>query len=254
MKVLVAIRQVPDPAVPVRLSGTPLAIETSHAQGVINPFDEIALEAAVQLKEAGKADEVTVVSIGGNNIIDCLRTALALDADRALHIHPDSDQILLTPRLIAQTVAALVCKASFDLVFMGKQSVDQDNNQTGQMLAGLLDWPQSTFVSRLESQDNGTVVTQRELDYGLETCSLSLPAVITTDLRLNTPRYASLPKIMKARRKPLETLPLSDFINPLPESCMTVLENAHPPLRPKGQHVENLSTLLNALSHAGILS
>ena len=204
MKILIPIKRVPNPDEPIRVLPDGSGIDTSEMTHVINPFDAIAMEEALRIREQDDATcRVVAVGIGNADYESELRTALAMGADGALRIHCDG---LLDPWCVAQLLAAVVRRQQSDLVLMGKQAVDDDSNQTGQMLAGLLNWPQATFASRIEFVDNGMVMVCRETDLGLETVSIALPAVITTDLRLNEPRYASLPALMKAKKRPIEVV------------------------------------------------
>ena len=202
MKVLVPIKRVVDANVKVRVKADGTGVELANVKMAMNPFDEIAVEEAVRLKEAGAATEIVAVSCGLQACQETLRTALALGADRAILVETDAD---LQPLAVAKLLKAIVGKESPQLVLMGKQAIDDDNNQTGQMLAALLGWPQATFASKVKLEGGGAQVT-REVDGGLETVAVKLPAVVTTDLRLNEPRYVTLPNIMKAKKKPLETL------------------------------------------------
>ena len=202
MKVLVPIKRVVDANVKVRVKADGTGVELANVKMAMNPFDEIAVEEAVRLKEAGTATEIVAVSCGLQACQETLRTALALGADRAILVETDAD---LQPLAVAKLLKAIVGKESPQLVLMGKQAIDDDNNQTGQMLAALLGWPQATFASKVKLEGGGAQVT-REVDGGLETVAVKLPAVVTTDLRLNEPRYVTLPNIMKAKKKPLETL------------------------------------------------
>lgn len=201
MKVLVAVKRVVDYNVKVRPKADGTNVELANVKMSINPFCEIAVEEAVRLKEKGTATEIVAVSMGAKPCQEQLRTALALGADRAIHVETDVE---LQPLAVAKMLKAIVDEEKPDLVIMGKQSIDGDNNQTGQMLAALTGMPQGTFASEVAIAD-GSVSVTREIDGGLQTVKLSLPAVVTTDLRLNEPRYASLPNIMKAKRKPLDT-------------------------------------------------
>lgn len=203
MKILVAVKRVVDFNVRIRVKSDQSGVETQNVKMSMNPFDEIALEEAIRLKEAGTAKEVVVVSIGDPSVQETLRSALAMGADRAIFIQTEQP---LQPLPIAKLLKAMVEQEHPDLVILGKQAIDDDCNQTGQMLAGLLGWPQGTFASKIKVEAN-TVEVTREIDGGLETLCLNLPAVITTDLRLNQPRYISLPNIMKAKQKPLATIP-----------------------------------------------
>src|SRR5438067_387290 len=202
MKVLVAVKRVVDFNVKVRVKADNTGVETANVKMSMNPFDEIAVEAAVRLKEAGAATEITVVSCGVPQCQETLRTALAIGADRAILVESSEE---LQPLAVAKLLKAICQKESPQLVIMGKQAIDDDANQTGQMLAALLGWPQATFASKVELAQGKAKVT-REVDGGLETVSIRLPAVITTDLRLNEPRYVTLPNIMKAKKKTLEAL------------------------------------------------
>ena len=207
MKILVPIKRVVDYNVKVRPMSDGTDVDLANVKMSINPFCEIAVEEAVRLKEAGKAKEVVVVTIGPSKAQEQIRAAMALGADRGIHVQTED---ALEPLAVAKCLHAILQKDSFDLVILGKQSIDGDNNQTGQMLAALANLPQGTFASKVEIGE-GKVKVTREIDGGLQTLELSLPAVITTDLRLNEPRYASLPNIMKARKKPLENIALADL-------------------------------------------
>lgn len=207
MKILVAAKRVIDYTVQIRVKTDQSGVETANVKMSMNPFDEIAVEEAVRLKEKGNASEIVVVSIGGAANQETLRTALAMGADRAILIDTNEE---IQSLAAAKLLHAIVIKESPSLVILGKQAIDSDNNQTGQMLAGLLGWAQGTFVSALSIEHQHTVVT-REVDGGLETLSLNLPAVITTDLRLNVPRYLSLPQIMQSKRKPITVIPAQDL-------------------------------------------
>ena len=206
MKVLVAVKRLVDYNVNVRVKSDQTGVETANVKMSMNPFDEIAVEEGVRLKESGAVSELVAISIGGQACQETLRTALAMGADRGILVKTDlATDSELQPLAVAKILKAVVEKESPDMVIMGKQAIDDDSNQAGQMLAALLNWPQGTFASKLEFADGKAQVT-REIDGGLETVSLGLPAVVTTDLRLNEPRYASLPNIMKAKRKPIDTL------------------------------------------------
>jgi len=201
MKVLVPVKRVVDYNVKVRVKPDGSGVDTANVKMSMNPFDEIAVEEAVRLKEKGVATEVVAVSCGVAACQETLRTALALGADRAILVETDAD---LQPLAVAKLLRAVALEEKPDLVIVGKQAIDDDANQTGQMLAGLLDWPQATFASKVDLA-NGTATVKREIDGGVETLEMKLPAVVTTDLRLNEPRYATLPNIMKAKKKPLTT-------------------------------------------------
>ena len=202
MKVLVAVKRVVDYNVKVRVKADKTGVELANVKMSMNPFDEIAVEEAVRLKEAGKATEIIAVSMGPQAAQETIRTALAMGADRGILVQTDAE---LQPLAVAKLLKAIVAKENPDLVILGKQAIDDDSNQTGQMLAALLGWPQGTFASKVVLESGACVVT-REVDGGLETVTLKTPCVVTTDLRLNEPRYASLPNIMKAKKKPIDTL------------------------------------------------
>lgn len=242
MKVLVSVKQVVDAYASIRVKPDESAVATEGLKRAINPFDEIAIEAAVQLKEQQLADEVIVLSIGPQAVQESLRKALALGADRALHIQTEREFDSLT---IAKLFKAVVEREGIDLVIMGKQAIDSDNNQSGQMLAALLNWGQACFASSLTLSGQQATVT-REIDGGLETLQLQLPAVITTDLRLNTPRFASLPNIMKAKKKPLETIRLEDLQITL-SSHMEILKVSPPATRQAGLKLESVDDLVTKL-------
>ena len=242
MKILIPIKRVNDYNVKVRPNQANTEVDLTNVKMAINPFCEIAVEEAIRLKEAGKAKEIVVVTIGDDRHQEQLRTALALGADRALLVKTDTP---LQPLDVAKTLAKVYQKEAADLVIMGKVGIDGDHNQTGQMFAALTDLPQATFASKVEIDGNNVLVT-REIDGGLETLSAEMPAVITTDLRLNEPRYASLPNIMKAKRKPLEELSL-DQLNVNVESKVSTLKVESPPERQEGVKVENVEQLVEKL-------
>ena len=242
MKILIPIKRVNDYNVKVRPNQANTEVDLTNVKMAINPFCEIAVEEAIRLKEAGKAKEIVVVTIGDDKHQEQLRTALALGADRALLVKTDTP---LQPLDVAKTLAKVYQKEAADLVIMGKVGIDGDHNQTGQMFAALTDLPQATFASKVEIDGNNVLVT-REIDGGLETLSAEMPAVITTDLRLNEPRYASLPNIMKAKRKPLEELSL-DQLNVNVESKVSTLKVESPPERQEGVKVENVEQLVDKL-------
>tara|TARA_B100000513_G_C11865874_1_gene174353 strand:+ start:29 stop:778 length:750 start_codon:yes stop_codon:yes gene_type:complete len=244
MKILIPIKRVNDYNVKVRPNQANTDVDLSNVKMAMNPFCEIAVEEAIKLKEAGKADEIVVVTIGDDKHQEQLRTALALGADRALLVKTDKT---LQPLDVAKTLAKVYEKESADLVIMGKVGIDGDHNQTGQMFAALTNLPQATFASEVEVNGNHVQVT-REIDGGLETLSAEMPAVITTDLRLNEPRYASLPNIMKAKRKPLEELSL-DELNVNVENKVTTLKVESPPERQEGVKVENVEQLVDKLKN-----
>ena len=242
MKILIPIKRVNDYNVKVRPNQANTDVDLSNVKMAMNPFCEIAVEEAIKLKEAGKADEIVVVTIGDDKHQEQLRTALALGADRALLVKTD---VTLQPLDVAKTLVKVYEKEAADLVIMGKVGIDGDHNQTGQMFAALADLPQATFASKVEIDGNSVQVT-REIDGGLETLSAEMPALITTDLRLNEPRYASLPNIMKAKRKPLEELSL-DELNVNVESKVSTLKVESPPERQEGVKVETVEQLVDKL-------
>lgn len=242
MKILIPIKRVNDYNVKVRPNQANTDVDLSNVKMAMNPFCEIAVEEAIRLKEAGKADEIVVVTIGDDKHQEQLRTALALGADRALLVKTDTT---LQPLDVAKTLVKVYEKEAADLVIMGKVGIDGDHNQTGQMFAALADLPQATFASEVEIDGNKVHVT-REIDGGLETLSAEMPAVITTDLRLNEPRYASLPNIMKAKRKPLEELSL-DELNLNVERKVSTLKVESPPERQEGVKVETVEQLVEKL-------
>lgn len=244
MKVLVAVKQVVDPYSKVRVKADQSGVDKDSVKLSMNPFDEIAVEEAVRLKEQHFANEVIVVSIGPEKAQEVLRTALAFGADRAVHVVTDER---LEPLSVAKVLQHFSEKESPALVFLGKQSIDGDHNQTGQMLAARLGWPQGTFASQVTLKDQQVEVV-REVDGGLETVLLNLPAVITADLRLNKPRYATLPNIMKAKQKPLERLALEDLALEL-KSHVNVLQVTTPPAREAGVMVEDVKTLVDKLKN-----
>ncbi|MCK8637738.1 EtfB protein [Parasaccharibacter sp. TMW2.1882] len=242
MKVLVPVKRVVDYNIKPRVAADGSGVETQGVKMSMNPFDEIALEEALRLREKGQADEVVAVTIGAQVAQDVLRTAMAMGADRAILIQTDAE---VEPRAVSSLLKAVVEKEQPGLVSMGKQAIDDDMNATGQMLAARLGWPQGTFASKVEIAD-GRVEVAREVDGGTETVSLSLPAVITADLRLNEPRYASLPNIMKARKKPLETIEAGSLgVDLTPH--LKVVSVAEPPERKAGVIVETVEELVEKL-------
>ena len=244
MKVLVPIKRVVDANVKVRVKADGTGVELANVKMAMNPFDEIAVEEAVRLKEAGAATEIVAISCGVQACQETLRTALALGADRAILVETDAD---LQPLAVAKLLKAIIGKESPQLVIMGKQAIDDDNNQTGQMLAALLGWPQATFASKVKLEGGGAQVT-REVDGGLETVAIKLPAVVTTDLRLNEPRYVTLPNIMKAKKKPLETLkPDALGVDVAPR--VATLKVEEPPKRKSGIKVPDAKTLVEKLKN-----
>jgi electron transfer flavoprotein beta subunit len=248
MKILVGIKRVVDYNVRIRVKSDASGIDTDGVKMSINPFDEIALEEALRTREAGLAEEVIVVSLGGNECQQQLRTGLAMGADRAIQVDTAED---LQPLTIARTFLKVIEKEQPGLVILGKQAIDGDNSQTAQMLAALWDRPQATFVSEMElSGDKVTVV--REVDAGLETIEVDLPAVISVDLRLNEPRFVKLPDIMKAKRKPLEVIAL-DELGVVSENNLEVSNYSPPPVREKGILVEDTAQLVTELKTRGLV-
>ena len=249
MKVLVPVKRVVDYNVKVRVKPDQSGVDLANVKMSMNPFDEIAVEEAVKLKEAGTAEEVVVVSIGPEKAQDQIRQALAMGADRGLLITSDTD---LESLAVAKILKAVCEEENPDIVLMGKQAIDDDRSQTGQMLAALMGWPQGTFASEVKKDGDKLHVT-REIDGGLQTVALNLPAVVTTDLRLNEPRYASLPNIMKAKKKPLDTKAAADFgVDLTPR--LEVLKVTEPPKREAGIKVESVDELLEKLKNeAGVL-
>ena len=244
MKILVAIKRVVDYNVRIRVAADQSGVDLNNVKMSINPFCEIAVEEAVRIKEAGKADEIVVVSIGPKGSQESLRGALALGADRAILVETD-EGAELQPLAVASILKTVAEKEAPGLMLLGKQAIDDDSNQTGQMLAALMGVAQGTFASKVELADDKVNVT-REVDGGLETVALSLPAVITTDLRLNEPRYAKLPNIMKAKKKPLEIIPVADTgvdINP----HLKTLKVVEPPARKAGVKVASVTELVEKL-------
>ena len=242
MKILVAVKRVVDFNVKVRVKADGSGVETANVKMSMNPFDEIAIEEALRLKEAGTASEIVAVSCGAQACQETLRTALALGADRAILVETEVE---LQPLAVAKLLRAIAQKESPQLVILGKQAIDDDCNQTGQMLAALLGWPQATFASKVKISDGKAEVT-REVDGGLETLSIKMPAVVTTDLRLNEPRYVTLPNIMKAKKKPLEVLkPDALGVDVAPR--LKTLKVEEPPRRKAGVKVPDARTLVAKL-------
>jgi len=249
MKVLVSVKRVVDFNVKVRVKADGTGVETANVKMSMNPFDEIAVEEAVRLKEAGVATEIVVVSCGVQACQETLRTALAIGADRAVLVETDAE---LQPLAVAKLLKAICQKESPRLVIMGKQAIDDDSNQTGQMLAALLGWSQATFASKLEVDGSDFKVT-REVDGGLQTVKLKGPAIVTTDLRLNEPRYASLPNIMKAKKKPIADKSASDYGVDL-TAHLEILKTSEPPGRKSGVKVKDVAELVSKLkTEAGVL-
>ncbi len=242
MKILVAVKRVVDYNVKVRAKADGSGVETANVKMSMNPFDEIAVEEAVRLQEAGVAKEIVAVSLGVAACQDTLRTALAMGADRGILVETDAE---LQPLAVAKLLKAVVEKEQPALIILGKQAIDDDANQTGQMLAALLGWPQGTFASKVEVDAGGVNVT-REVDGGLETVALKLPAIITTDLRLNEPRFVKLPNIMKAKKKPLDVLKPADLGVDVAPRLIT-LSVQEPPKRQAGIKVASISALVDKL-------
>jgi len=242
MKILVSVKRVVDYNVKVRVKADGTGVDTANVKMSMNPFDEIAVEEAVRLKERGVATEIVAVSCGLTACQETLRTALALGADRAILVETDAE---LQPLAVAKLLKAIVAKEQPKLVIMGKQAIDDDANQTGQMLAALLGWPQATYASKVElAAERATV--KREVDGGLETIEIGLPAIVTTDLRLNEPRYATLPNIMKAKKKPMETTtPAALGVDVAPR--IATLKVAEPPKRKGGGKVADVAELVAKL-------
>ena len=249
MKILVPVKRVVDYNVKIRVKSDGSGVELANVKMSMNPFDEIAVEEAIRLKEAGKATEIVAVSIGPQQAGETIRTALAMGADRGILVKVDGP---VEPLAVAKILKKVAEEEQPGLIILGKQAIDDDSNQTGQMLAALLGWPQATFVSKLEVQD-GKAVAAREVDEGIERLEVRLPAVITVDLRLNEPRYASLPNIMKAKKKPIETVKPDDLgVDPAPR--LQYLKIEEPPRRQAGVKVASAAELVDRLkTEAGVL-
>ncbi|XP_049387763.1 electron transfer flavoprotein subunit beta, mitochondrial [Solanum stenotomum] len=246
MKIMVAIKRVVDYAVKIRVKPDKSGVETKNVKMSMNPFCEIALEEALRVRESGLASEVVAVSIGPVQFTETLRTGLAMGADRAIHVEAPEN---IYPLTIAKILKALVDVEKPGLLFLGKQAIDNDQNQTGQMVAGLLKWPQGTFASKVVLDKEKQVATvDREVDGGIETLCLDLPAVITTDLRLNQPRYATLPNIMKAKSKPIKKFTLQD-LNVEIKSDLEVVEVTEPPKRKSGVILSSVDELIDKLKN-----
>ncbi|QIB34084.1 electron transfer flavoprotein subunit beta/FixA family protein [Ancylobacter pratisalsi] len=249
MKILVPVKRVVDYNVKIRVKPDGSGVELTNIKMSMNPFDEIAVEEALRLKEAGKASEVIAVSVGPAKTDETIRTALAMGADRGIWVK--TDEAGIEPLTIAKILKKLVEEEAPGLVILGKQAIDDDCNQTGQMLSALLGWPQATFASKVVVGE-GTVDVTREIDGGLQTVSLDLPAVLTTDLRLNEPRYASLPNIMKAKKKPIaEKTPAEWGIDLTPR--LVVLSTTEPTSRTAGKKVTSVAELVGDLKQSGVL-
>ena len=242
MKVLVAVKRTIDPNVKVRVKSDQTGVETANVKMAMNPFCEIAVEEAVRMKEAGHAEEVVAVSAGADKAQETLRTALAMGADRAVHLVTEAE---LQPLAVARLLKVVADEEQPGLIILGKQAIDDDSNQTGQMLAALLGWPQATFASEIAFKD-GTADVTREIDGGLETLNVNLPAVVTTDLRLNEPRYASLPNIMKAKKKPIDRREADSLgVDVSPRLAIHRVEE--PPKREAGIKVADVAELVAKL-------
>src|ERR1700723_1519884 len=248
MKVLVPVKRVVDYNVKVRVKSDGSGVELSNVKMSMNPFDEIAVEEALRLREAGKATEVVVVSIGPAQASETIRTGLAMGADRGILVKADGN---VEPLAVAKILKAIADEEKPGLIILGKQAIDDDSNQTGQMLAALLGWSQATFASKLEVEGSDFKVT-REVDGGLQTVKLKGPAIVTTDLRLNEPRYASLPNIMKAKKKPIADKTVADYgVDTTPR--LDVLKTTEPPVRKAGAKVGSVNELVDKLAEAGII-
>ncbi len=246
MKILVPVKRAIDKDVKIRVKPDGSGVELGNVKMSMNPFDEIAVEEAIRLKEAGKATEIVCASIGAAQSAETIRTALAMGADRGILVKADG---AVEPLAVAKILKAIAEAEKPGLIIMGKQAIDDDCNQTGQMLAALLGWPQGTFASKV-TLDGDAVTVTREVDGGLQTVKLKTPAIVTTDLRLNEPRYASLPNIMKAKKKPIEEKTAADYgvdIKPRLE----VIKTAEPPVRKAGVKVKNVTELVEKLKEAG---
>lgn len=248
MKVLVPIKRVVDYNVKVRVKADQSGVELANVKMSMNPFDEIAVEEAIRLKEAGTADEVIVVSIGPQQCQETIRTALAMGADRGILVKTDDK---VEPLNVAKILKGVVEAESPELVILGKQAIDDDANQTGQMLAALLGWGQGTFAASIEKADSKLTVA-REIDGGTQTVALNLPAIVTADLRLNEPRYASLPNIMKAKKKPIDEKAPADFGGDT-AARLNVLKVTEPPEREAGIKVETVAELVGKLKEEGVI-
>ena len=248
MKVLVPVKRVIDYNVKVRVKSDQSGVDLANVNMSMIPFDEISVEEAVRLKEKGAVEELVVVSIGPQQAQETLRTALAMGADRGILVKTDDT---VEPLAVAKILKSIVGEENPDLVILGKQAIDDDANQTGQMLAALLDWPQGTFASEVVLEDGKANVT-REIDGGLQTLSLQTPAIVTTDLRLNEPRYASLPNIMKAKKKPIDEKAPGDY-GVDTAARLSVVKVTEPPEREAGEKVEDVATLVSKLKAEGAI-
>ncbi len=248
MKILVPVKRAVDKDVKIRVKSDGSGVELSNVKMSMNPFDEIAVEEALRLKEAGKATEIIAVSIGPAQAAETIRTALAMGADRGILVKTEGSA---EPLAVAKILKAVAAAEQPGLIIMGKQAIDDDSNQTGQMLAALLGWPQGTFASKVTIEGESLLVT-REVDGGLQTVKLKMPAVVTTDLRLNEPRYASLPNIMKAKKKPIDDTTAADYgVDTKPR--LEVVKTAEPPVRKAGVKVKTVAELVDQLKGAGAI-
>tara|TARA_R100001244_G_scaffold6593_23_gene8118 strand:- start:2420 stop:3166 length:747 start_codon:yes stop_codon:yes gene_type:complete len=248
MKILVPVKRVIDYNVKPRVKSDGSGVDLANVKMSMNPFDEISVEEAIRLKEAGKAEEIIAVSVGPQKAQETLRTALAMGADRAILVVTDEE---VEPLGVAKILAKIVAEEQPRLVITGKQAIDDDSNQTGQMLAALLGWGQGTFANTVEL-DSDSITVKREIDGGLQTVKLNLPAVVTTDLRLNEPRYASLPNIMKAKKKPMDEKTPADYgVDIIPR--LTTTNVSEPPVRQAGEKVEDVDALVAKLKAVGAI-
>ena len=244
MKILVPVKRAVDKDVKIRVKADGSGVDLANVKMSMNPFDEIAVEEAIRLKEAGKAGEIIAVSIGAAQAAETIRTALAMGADRGILVKVDGP---VEPLAVAKILKAIAAAENPGLIIMGKQAIDDDCNQTGQMLAALLNWPQGTFASKV-AIDGETLTVTREVDGGLQTVKLKMPAIVTTDLRLNEPRYASLPNIMRAKKKPIEDKTAADYgVDVKPR--LEVVKTAEPPMRKAGVKVANVAELVDKLKN-----
>jgi electron transfer flavoprotein beta subunit len=248
MKILVPVKRAIDKDVKIRVKADGSGVELGNVKMSMNPFDEIAVEEAIRLKEAGKATEIVVASIGPQQAAETIRTALAMGADRGILVKADG---VIEPLAVAKILKGIADAEQPGLVIMGKQAIDDDCNQTGQMLAALLGWPQGTFASRVALEGNALSVT-REVDGGFQTVKLKMPAIVTTDLRLNEPRYASLPNIMKAKKKPIDEKSPADYSVDI-KPRLEVIKTAEPPVRKSGVKVKDVAELVEKLKTAGAI-
>jgi electron transfer flavoprotein beta subunit len=245
MKILVPVKRAVDKDVKIRVKADGSGVELANVKMSMNPFDEIAVEEAIRLKEAGKATEIVVASIGPQQAGETIRTALAMGADRGILVKTDGAAV--EPLAVAKILKAIADAEQPGLIILGKQAIDDDSNQTGQMLAALLGWPQGTFASKLALDGDALMVT-REVDGGLQTVKLKMPAIVTTDLRLNEPRYASLPNIMKAKKKPIDEKSPADYgVDTKPR--LEVVKTAEPPVRKAGVKVKTVAELIDKLKN-----